>query len=595
MRGGAEDHDQKDGIKGFAGLSSLVSDVDATVSEVGRKAEVTPQAADPEAARMLASKRSSPSPESSPAHQLPPQSSGGGSAGKWIVGMAVVVGVIWLALLSDKRTSSPSPTYTPASESQAVTTSPPAWQPPSPAVEQPRRPTEEPPPVGYGLSLTMPQLRYCTAENIRLDAAKAVINSYSDTDVDRFNALVADYNSRCGQFRYKRGALESARSEVEQSRSDIETEGRARFPRASAPVGSTVRRPDVPVEKPDVTVQAIQRILNKFGYDAGEEDGFAGEQMRTAISAFQRDQNISVDGKSSLELLKRLTEHVAPAQTPTATNSAASPPAQSPARSTTQDTPATPVSPSNTVAPPVVRSPQRAQSRQEQANVSGTEQAAIERACESARLYSGLSAYQACLARETSGLQSSGGRPDLSRVTEHERNSIERACDSARQYSGPGAYYSCLKRELSSLNTSRGRPDLSSASQSEQAAIERACDSARQYSGPGAYYNCLNRELSSLNASRGSPDMSRFTAFEQSAIERACDSARQYSGPGAYYNCLNREIASLRSSGGAPDFSNLTSIASAAVERACDGARQYSGPGAYYNCLRREVNKAGSR
>jgi hypothetical protein len=155
----------------------------------------------------------------------------------------------------------------------------------------------------------MPQLRYCTAENIRLDAAKVVINSYSDTDIDRFNALVADYNSRCGQFKYRRGTLESARSEVEQHRSEVEAEGRARFSRAPAPVGSTHRLPDVPVAKPDFTVQAIQRRLNKFGYDAGEEDGFLSEQTRAAISAFQRDEKIAVDGKASIALLTRLSEH----------------------------------------------------------------------------------------------------------------------------------------------------------------------------------------------------------------------------------------------------------------------------------------------
>ena len=339
MGGGAEDQDRKDGTKGFAGLSSLVSDVDATVSEVGRKAEATPQAADRESTRKTASEPSSPATEPTPAYQPPPQSSGGGSAGKWIAGIAVVVGLIWLASLSDKRTPNPSPTDTPATESQSAPATTPAWQPPTPPVQQPSRPTEETPPVGSGLSLTMPQLRYCTAENIRLDAAKVVISSYNDTDIDRFNALVADYNSRCGQFRYRRGNLESARSEVEQHRSGIEAEGRARFSRTSAPVASTDRLPEVPVAKPDFTVQAIQRRLNKFGYDAGEEDGFVGEQTRAAISAFQRDQNIAVDGKPSLELLKRLSDHVAPAQNSATTKPAAPPPVQPPAMSPIQDTP----------------------------------------------------------------------------------------------------------------------------------------------------------------------------------------------------------------------------------------------------------------
>ncbi len=339
MGKGTDDQDGKDGTKGFAGLSSLVSDVDATVSEVGRTAEAPSRAAGRETTGAGASQNSSPSSEQNPAYQPPPQPSGGGSTGKWIAGIAVVVGLIWLASLSDKRTPSTSPTYAPAPESQSAPPTTPAWQPSTPAVQQSNRPTEEPPPVGNGLSLSMPQLRYCTAENIRLDAAKVVISSYSDTDIDRFNALVADYNSRCGQFRYRRGTLENARSEVEQHRSEIEAEGRARFSRASAPVGSTNRLPEIPVAKPDFTVQAIQRRLNKFGYDAGEEDGFAGEQTRAAISAFQRDQNIPVDGTPGLELLKRLSEHLPPAQSSAATKSVVPTPVQPPPLPPSQDIP----------------------------------------------------------------------------------------------------------------------------------------------------------------------------------------------------------------------------------------------------------------
>ena len=327
MEEGTEDKDRQDGTKGFAGLSSLVSNVDATISDSGITVEATSQDHDRESARTVASKTSSPSPGSKPAYQPPPQSSGGGSAGMWIAGIAVVVGLIWLASFPDKRPSSPSPTSMPGPEHQAATTSPPVWQQPSPAIEEPRRPTEEPPPVGNGLTLTMPQLRYCTAENIRLTAARPIIKS--DNDFDRFNALVADYNSRCAQFRYTRGSLESARFEVEASLSEIEAEGRARFAPASAPVSSTDRTPQISMVKPDSTVQEIQRQLKNFGYDAGEENGLAGEQTRAAISAFQRDHGISVDGKPSLELLKRLSEHLAPAQS-SAAKAPAGPPAAPP-------------------------------------------------------------------------------------------------------------------------------------------------------------------------------------------------------------------------------------------------------------------------
>jgi hypothetical protein len=219
---GAEDQDRKDGAKGFAGLSSLVSDVDATVSEVGRNAGATPHAADREAARATMSKTSSASAEPSPAYQPPPQSSRGEPTGKWIAGIAVVIGLIWLASLSDKKRSDPNPAYSSPSESQS-TTAPPAWQPPS-------RPTEDQPPVGRGRVLGVAQIRYCLAEDIRLKAAKAVVNGFLESDVDRFNSMVADYNNRCVEFKYRKGSLESAKNDISSFYSELQVEGVSRFP-----------------------------------------------------------------------------------------------------------------------------------------------------------------------------------------------------------------------------------------------------------------------------------------------------------------------------------------------------------------------------
>ena len=41
------------------------------------------------------------------------------------------------------------------------------------------------------------------AEDIRIDGAKSALNNYVDADVDRFNAMVGDYNSRCSSFKYQ--------------------------------------------------------------------------------------------------------------------------------------------------------------------------------------------------------------------------------------------------------------------------------------------------------------------------------------------------------------------------------------------------------
>ena len=566
MATGEDDNNKKEQGKGFAGLSSLVSDVDTAPPPAAKK---EPVGAATSAGRP-ASQPAQPQPQASErqTYQEPAQPSSGSSGGKWVLGIAAVIGVLWLIGQSNKNTTSPAPAYTPPAQSTAPSYSPPV-QP-----QVPSRPQESKPPVGQDLAFSTAQIRYCLAEDIRMDGAKSAVDNHIDSDVDRFNAMVADYNSRCGSFRYRSGALESARRDVEPYRSQLQAEGRSKFARSPSTGSLSAPAPARPA--PDATVQAIQRKLNELGYEAGTADGLMGRGTRSAILAFQRDNGLVADGNPTAALLQLLTE-------------------SRQVERQEESQPTQPPAPSVAAAPPTYTPPARAPTRQESTSVSSTEQAAIERACDSARRYSGPAVYQSCLNRELSSLSSSGGRPDLSRATETERNAIERACDSARQYSGPGTYYNCLNRELSSLNASRGRPDISSASPSEQAAIERACSSARQYSGPGAYYSCLSRELASLGASRGRPDISRFSSFEQAAIERACDSARQYSGPGTYYNCLSREISSLRSSGGAPDLSNLSSSTSAAVERACESSRQYSGPGTYYNCLRRELSSLGYR
>ncbi|WP_204374364.1 hypothetical protein, partial [Stenotrophomonas maltophilia] len=62
-----------------------------------------------------------------------------------------------------------------------------------------------------------------------MNAAKDVVDSYNGSEVDQFNTMVTDYNSRCGSFRYRSGSLESARRDVEQYRSQLIEEGRRRL------------------------------------------------------------------------------------------------------------------------------------------------------------------------------------------------------------------------------------------------------------------------------------------------------------------------------------------------------------------------------
>lgn len=294
MTGGEEEQKKGEG-KGFAGLSSLVSDVDTTPPPA---AKIEPSAAAPGAGHP-APQPAQPQPSQRQTYQEPAQPpSSGSSGGRWVLGIAAVIGVLWLIGQSDKSTTSPTPAYSPPAQ-----TATPSYSPPPAEPQAPSRPQESMPPVGQDLVFSTAQIRYCLADDIRMEGAKSALNNYIDSDVDRFNAMVADYNSRCGSFRYRSGALESARRDIEPYRSQLQSEGRSKFARPSTGSLSTPA-PSRPA--PDATVQAIQRKLNELGYEAGIADGLMGRGTRSAIIAFQRDMGLTQDGQPDGDLLALL-------------------------------------------------------------------------------------------------------------------------------------------------------------------------------------------------------------------------------------------------------------------------------------------------
>lgn len=302
----SDDEKKQDTGKGFAGLSSMVSDVDDVVVSTPKQSQKsTPEPASKQSAEKSQQAKQTQTRPASQTYQESAQPSGGSSAGKWLLGIAVVIGLIWLANQSDNNRPS-KPTYYPGAPS---TSRAPEGQPAIAQPQAPSRPSESKPSVGRNKVLSTAQIRYCLAEKIRLDAAETVLNNYSDSDVDRFNGYVNDYNSRCGEFRYRQGALESARRDVDPYRNQLQVEGRSRFVRspsttARALASTTASKPSAPT--PDATVLAIQRRLNELGYNAGPADGLFGKKTRAAIQAFQRGRGMTPDGVASRSLLLQL-------------------------------------------------------------------------------------------------------------------------------------------------------------------------------------------------------------------------------------------------------------------------------------------------
>ncbi len=212
----SDDQKKNEKGRGFAGLSSMVSDVETEVSsakteDLHQPADVTE---DTPSSRPLGKDEGG-----SGLYQHPPQQSSGGSSGKkWLIGLVIFIGFIWMISNSgSKRSSSPT----------AYDTFPSTV--PSASVPLPSMPMEVIPDIGTNNILNVEQIRYCVAERIRLDASESAVDRYSSNDVDRFNAMVNDFNSRCGQYRYRRGAVERAKSDVDPHRSQLEADGRSRF------------------------------------------------------------------------------------------------------------------------------------------------------------------------------------------------------------------------------------------------------------------------------------------------------------------------------------------------------------------------------
>lgn len=204
---------QNETPKGFAGLGSLVSKIDAGQAE---REKSPAKSSEPVAAsggagsEPAAQSRPHPHPLRQTSEPVPPPNSS--AAKKWLLAAVCLGGVVWW--LSENPGSSGTQTRPSGSSTTAAI---------------PTRPAEVRPPIGENNVLSMTQLHYCLAEDIRLDGARSSLNNYSGADVDRFNVMISDYNSRCGSFRYRSGDLERARRAVEAFRSTILAEGRSRF------------------------------------------------------------------------------------------------------------------------------------------------------------------------------------------------------------------------------------------------------------------------------------------------------------------------------------------------------------------------------
>ena len=291
--------------KGFSGLSDLASEVTGVDEPIKSepKAEAKPSAPEqsPRPQREKDTSKAERETQSSPP-PIETVSSGnnaGSSGGKWILGIIGVVFVIWL--INNEGQSNRKSSYTPPSSTQSYGY---PKSSPAPAVRTPISSQNGglkyiKPSVGTNNVLSVPQIRWCVREGIRIEAMRGVIDNNSK--VARFNRIVDDYNSRCGSYRYRQGSRSRAERDVEPYRSQIVAEA-IRQARQFDSSQSVHKKPSAKYTR------EAQQLLTELGYNPGPIDGDYGRRTAAAVKAFQRDAGITQDGWIDQDLLSVLRQ-----------------------------------------------------------------------------------------------------------------------------------------------------------------------------------------------------------------------------------------------------------------------------------------------
>lgn len=203
-----EKNDKTQDLKAWA--DSIIAEARGQ-GEKGAKAEVEKKTATNEEDNKTGDiKPKSKTSEKTSSRISPPTDSGNNTRLKWLFAIGCVIAVLWFMSQPGNENKIPRTSTPPNSTSTSSIAA---------------RHREDKPPVGRNHILSYAQIRYCLSEKIRLDAMENLINN---SEVDRFNSYVNDYNSRCGKARYRQGSLQGVRKKVEADRRRIAREGKQR-------------------------------------------------------------------------------------------------------------------------------------------------------------------------------------------------------------------------------------------------------------------------------------------------------------------------------------------------------------------------------
>ncbi len=218
---------------------------------------------------------------------------------KWGFFGIVAAGIL-IASLSDK--SPPRSTYNYPSQPSQPSYPSNENRVPAPVAPTPEDFAEVIPQVGTGLTLSRSNIRYCQYQKERFKPIEADLRH--SQEISAFNRLVDDYNSRCGNFRYRESDLNAVTGEVISKSAVLAAEGRSillSWRRESAPPRPPIFPQMVPeTNQPTDLLQLenatnVQRRLNELGYFKGPMNGAWGPQSRMSLRSFKASNGLAND------------------------------------------------------------------------------------------------------------------------------------------------------------------------------------------------------------------------------------------------------------------------------------------------------------
>ena len=128
-------------------------------------------------------------------------------------------------------------------------------------------------------------MRYCIFQGKRLDILRGLVSSNSE--IDQFNRMVGDFNSRCSSFQYRQGVLRAIEAEVPGRRQHLWLDAQRIFSSWRASSFSRTMD-DQLIDISTVSgVNLVQSRLKELGHYAGRVDGIWGPASRGSTAELQ--------------------------------------------------------------------------------------------------------------------------------------------------------------------------------------------------------------------------------------------------------------------------------------------------------------------